>query len=54
MNRKLIDQIIDSQLSDQERKDRLKGFSLDILDNNSSQDIFQENIESLYKKLVNQ
>ena len=54
MNRKLIDQIIDSQLSDQERKDRLKGFSMDVLENNSSQDIFQENIESLYKKLVNQ
>jgi len=54
MDQKLADQIIGSQLSDQERKDRLEGFSMDILENNSSQDIFQENIECLYKKLVDQ
>ena len=50
----LINQILDSQLTDEERKSMLSKYSNEILENNGSEDTFQEKIESLYKKLVNQ
>ena len=50
----LINQILDSQLTDEERKSMLSKYSNEILENNGSEDAFQEKIESLYKKLVNQ
>ena len=50
----LINQILDSQLTDKERKSMLSKYSNDILENNGSEDAFQEKIESLYKKLVDQ
>lgn len=50
----LINQILDSQLTDEERKSMLSKYSNDILENNESEDALQEKIESLYKKLVNQ
>jgi len=54
MDSNLINQILDSQLTDEERKSMLSKYSNDILENNGSEDAFQEKIESLYKKLVNQ
>jgi len=54
MDSNLINQILDSQLTDEERKSKLGKYSNDILENNGSEDAFQEKIESLYKKLVNQ
>ena len=50
----LINQILGSQLTDEERKSMLSKYSNEILENNGSEDAFQEKIESLYKKLVNQ
>ena len=54
MDSNLINQILDSQLTDEERKSMLSKYSNDILENDGSEDAFQEKIESLYKKLVNQ
>jgi len=54
MDSNLINQILDSQLIDEKRKSMLSKYSNDILENNGSEDAFQEKIESLYKKLVNQ
>ena len=54
MDSNLINQILDSQLTDEERKSKLSKYSNDILENNGSEDAFQEKIESLYKKLVDQ
>ena len=54
MDSNLINQILDSQLTDEERKSVLSKYSNDILENNGSEDAFQEKIESLYKKLVDQ
>jgi dephospho-CoA kinase len=54
MDSNLINQILDSQLTDEERKSMLSKYSNDILENNGSEDAFQEKIESLYKKLVDQ
>jgi len=54
MDSNLINQILDSQLTDQKRKSMLSKYSNDILENDGSEDAFQEKIESLYKKLVNQ
>ena len=54
MDSNLINQILDSQLTDEERKSMLSKYSNDILENNGSEDTFQEKIESLYKKLVDQ
>jgi len=53
MDSNLINQILDSQLTDEERKSMLSKYSNDILENDGSEDAFQEKIESLYKKLVN-
>ena len=50
----LINQILASQLTDQKRKSMLSKYSNDILENNGSEGAFQEKIESLYKKLVDQ
>jgi len=50
----LINQILDSQLTDEERKSVLSKYSNDILENNGLEDAFQEKIECLYKKLVDQ
>jgi dephospho-CoA kinase len=50
----LINQILASQLTDQKRRSMLSKHSNDILENDGSEDAFQEKIESLYKKLVNQ
>jgi len=52
MDSNLINQILDSQLTDEERKSMLSIYSNDILENNGPEDDFQEKIESLYKKLV--
>ena len=52
MDSNLINQILDSQLTDEERKSKLDNYSKDILENNCSEDVFQKRIESLYKKLV--
>ena len=54
MDSNLINQILDSQLTDQKRKSMLSKYSNDILENDGSEDAFQEKIEILYKKLVNQ
>jgi len=54
MDSNLINQILDSQLTDKERKSVLSKYSNDILENNGSEDAFQEKIESLYKELVDQ
>jgi len=54
MDSNLINQILDSQLTDEERKSMLRIYPNDILENNGSEDAFQEKIESLYKKLINQ
>jgi len=54
MDFNLINQILDSQLTDEERKSMLSKYPNDILENNESEDAFQEKIEGLYKKLVNQ
>jgi len=54
MDSNLINQILDSQLTDEERKSMLSKYSNDFLENNGSEDAFQEKIESLYKKLVDQ
>ena len=54
MDSNLISQILDSQLTDEERKSMLSKYPNDILENNGSEDALQEKIESLYKKLVNQ
>jgi len=54
MDSKLINQILDSQLTDEERRYQLSKYPNDILENNESEDVFQQKIESLYKKLVNQ
>jgi len=54
MDSNLINQILDLQLTDEERKSKLSIYSNDILENNGSEDAFQEKIESLYKKLVDQ
>jgi len=54
MDSNLINQILDSQLTDKERKSLLSKYSNDILENNGSEDAFQEKIESLYKELVDQ
>jgi len=54
MDSNLINQILESQFTDKERKSMLSKYSNDILENNGSEDAFQEKIESLYKKLVNQ
>jgi len=54
MDSNLINQILDSQLTDKERKSVLSKYSNDILENNGSEDAFQEKIESLNKKLVDQ
>ena len=54
MDSNLINQILDSQLTDEERKSMLSKYSNDILENNGSEDALQEKIESLYKKLINQ
>ena len=53
MDSNLINQILDSQLTDKERKSMLSKYSNDILENNGSEDAFQEKIEVLYKKFVN-
>ena len=45
----LINQILDSQLTDKERKSMLSKYSNDILENNGSEGAFLEKIESLYK-----
>lgn len=50
----LINQILDSQLTDEERKSMLSKYSNDILENNGSEGAFLAKIESLYKKLVDQ
>ena len=54
MDSNLINQILHSQLTDEERKSTLSKYSNDILENDGSEDAFQTKIESLYKKLVNQ
>ena len=54
MDSNLINQILDSQLTDEERKSVLSKYSNDILENNGLEDAFQEKIECLYKKLVDQ
>ena len=54
MDSNLINQILTSQLTDQKRKSMLSKYSNNILENDGSEDAFQEKIESLYKKLVNQ
>ena len=54
MDSNLISQILDSQLTDEERNSKLSKYPNDILENNGSEDAFQEKIEILYKKLVNQ
>jgi len=54
MDSNLINQILDSQLTDEERISMLSKYSNDILENNGSEGAFQAKIESLYKKLVNQ
>ena len=52
MNSNLVNQILDLQLADEERKSTLSKYSNDVLENNGSEDDFLEKIESLYKKLV--
>ena len=54
MDSNLINQILDSQLTDEERKSMLSKLSNDILENNGSEGAFLAKIESLYKKLVDQ
>jgi len=54
MDSNLVNQILNSQLTDEERKSKLSKYSNDILENNGSENAFQEKIESLYKKLVDQ
>ena len=54
MDSNLINQILDSQLTDEERNSKLSKYPNDILENNRSEDAFQEKIEILYKKLVDQ
>ena len=54
MDSNLINQILHSQLTDEERKSTLSKYSNDILENDGSEDAFQTKIESLYKKLVDQ
>ena len=54
MDFNLINQILDSQLTDKERKSMLSKYSNDILGNNGSEGAFLVKIESLYKKLVDQ
>jgi len=54
MDFNLINQILDSQLTDEERKSKLSKYPNDIIENNGSEGAFQEKIESLYKKLVDQ
>jgi len=54
MDSNLINQILDSQLTDEERKSILSKYSNDILENNGSEDDFQKKIEALYEILVNQ
>ena len=54
MDSNLINQILDSQLTDEERKSMLSKYSNDILENNGSEGAFLAKIESLYKKLVDQ
>ena len=54
MNYNLINQILDSQLSDEDRKSKLNKYSNSIIENNESEDAFQEKIESLYQKLIDQ
>jgi len=54
MDSYLINQILDSQLSDEDRKSKLKKYSNNIIENNESEGAFQEKIESLYKKLIDQ
>ena len=54
MDSNLINQILDSQLTDEERKSMLSKYANDILENNGSEGAFLAKIESLYKKLVDQ
>ena len=49
MDSNLINQILTSQLTDQKRKSMLSKYSNNILENDGSEDAFQEKIESLQK-----
>ena len=54
MDPDLINQILDSQFTDEERKNQLNKYSNDILENSESEENFQVKIESLYITLINQ
>ena len=52
INRDLMDQILGKQLSNEERIESLKKFSLFTIENNSSKKELVEKLEDLYKKLI--
>ena len=54
MDPDLINQILDSQFTDEERKNQLNKYPNDILENSESEENFQVKIESLYITLINQ
>jgi len=53
MSKDLVNQILDKQLSNEERIESLKKFSLFTIDNNSSKEKLFDKFEDLYKKLIN-
>ena len=53
MSKDLVNQILDKQLSNEERIESLKKFSLFTIDNNSSKEKLVDKFEDLYKKLIN-
>ena len=54
MDPDLINQILDSQFTDEERKNQLNKYPNNILENSESEENFQVKIESLYITLINQ
>ena len=53
MSKDLVNQILDKQLSNEERIESLKKFSLFTIDNNSSKEKLVDKLEDLYKQLIN-
>ena len=53
ISKDLVNQILDKQLSNEKRIEKLQKFSLFTIDNNSSKEKLVDKFEDLYKKLIN-
>jgi len=53
ISKDLVNQILDKQLSNEKRIEKLQKFSLFTIDNNSSKKELVNKLEDLYKKLIN-